>query len=257
MRYEALKSLIFKAAVGGPEDMVRMPLDLSDRGGGGMMYSMAYDRRNPSMRDFCGPDWTFVHWPDGGISSFESVRDEIVERGRRPPRTMKAAWFGNIHSPSVDVPEHHTRPLLLRIGSENPEIMDFRHVRSPNDHGYMSMPDMVSEYAALVDIGGNGYSGRLKWLLFSRRPVLIVERDFVEYFHEDLEPWVHYVPVKHDLEHLVDLVRWVLGSPGDSSRIAEAAFRFATENFSEEMLFARIRTVYENIKASTGRVRFP
>lgn len=64
-------------------------------------------------------------------------------------------------------------------------------------------------YRFLIDIGGNGYSGRLKLLLFSRHPLLIVDRDYIEFFHSSLVPYVHYVPVKMDLSDLLEKARWI------------------------------------------------
>ncbi|RYF00276.1 MAG: hypothetical protein EOO77_34290 [Oxalobacteraceae bacterium] len=41
---------------------------------------------------------------------------------------------------------------------------------------YLTMPDLVKTYAYLIDVEGQGYSGRLKMLLHSNRPVLLQRR---------------------------------------------------------------------------------
>lgn len=262
MRDEAIKKLLARAALKFREASIEsMPFDVGDRGGGtGDSYSMAYDSMRPELKDFCGPDWTFVHWPDCGIESFDMTRDEMVAAGRHLPKFDKAAWFGNIHSPSKEVAEHLTRPMLKRMAEENPDIMEVRHVARAvrGTQGYMTMPEMAKEYRILIDIGGNGYSGRVKWLLFSRRTLLMVERRYLEYFSEDLLPWKHYVPVRQDLSDLKERIVWTLENPEKAGEIAHNALGFAMENFSDDKILARVKTVFDNvnnhrIRRTTGR----
>jgi len=30
-----------------------------------------------------------------------------------------------------------------------------------------------------------------------------------QWFHDELVPWVHYVPIKHDLSNLLDMIDWL------------------------------------------------
>jgi hypothetical protein len=108
------------------------------------------------------------------------------------------------------------------------------------------------QYKYLIDIGGNGYSGRLKFLLFSKRPLLLVERNYIEYFHNDLQPWVHYVPVKMDLTDILIQVKWLENNYDKALQIAQNAYNFATNNFTEEKINERIYTVYQNINTYRG-----
>ena len=101
--------------------------------------------------------------------------------------------------------EHITRPLLKKIGDENPNLFDIVQVSSVHDSTYISLPQLT-KYKYLIDIGGNGYSGRLKYLLYSNRPLLIVDRDSIEYFYNDLIPYIHYIPIKIDLSDLLEQV---------------------------------------------------
>ena len=103
------------------------------------------------------------------------------------------------------------------------------------------------KYWALLDIGGNGYSGRLKFLLFSKRPILIVERDYVEFFHNDLQPYVHYIPVDKDLANLVTQVEWMQRNPQECDTIAHNAFDYATTHFTPDRLVDRVYAVYQKL----------
>ena len=80
---------------------------------------------------------------------------------------------------------------------------------------------MVKKYSAVIDIEGNGYSGRLKHLLWSHRPVLLIDRPHKEYFFKYLKEWIHYVPVKRDMSDLVEKTRWVLNNYEEAKKIAD------------------------------------
>jgi hypothetical protein len=254
-RVDALKKLIGKAADKyNMPGMRGMPLNTLDRGNedaNARVYSMCYDRRKPELKKMCGPDWTFVHWPESGIACYKAMREEVIAAGGSDPRTEKACWFGNMNSPLKDVIEHVTRPRLVRIGEENTDIMEAKHVFPPlpaHHKDYRSMPDLVREYRAMIDIGGNGYSGRIKWLLFSRRPLVMVDRFYVEYFHDELKPWEHYVPVRMDLSDLVEKVWWTLVNKREAGEIAERALKFALENLPEDRLLARVKEVWTSVR---------
>lgn len=254
MREECLMRLLRAAArkYGEPE-IARMPIDTNDRGNRSerrKVYSMAYEVSKPQLKRLCGPDWTFVSWGVANIDSYASTRDDIILSSEKEPELDKAGWMGNIRSPREDAPESRTRPLLLEVAAANPEIMEATHVfpPSPRNPSYMPMDALVRRYRALIDLGGQGYSGRLKYLLFSRRPVIMAERNFVEYFHDDLRPWIHFVPAKMDLSDIVEKVRWTLDNKKEAREIAENALNFAAESFKEERLLERVRDVWEAMK---------
>ena len=75
---------------------------------------------------------------------------------------------------------------------------------------------------------------------------MLVERTYIEYFHNDLEPFVHFVPVKRDLSDLVEKATWVKENPEKACIIAQNAYMFAMKNFTKEKICERIKTVYEN-----------
>jgi hypothetical protein len=215
-------------------------------------YSMCYNRNNPNLEKYCGVDWVFHHWPSANIASFERTRDAIIAASGFKPTIHKVGWFGNIYSPLPDVPEHKTRPKLKRIGDSRRDLFDIQHVApvngviDPQIAKYTSLPELV-KYWALLDIGGNGYSGRLKFLLFSRRPILLVERDYVEYFHNDLQPYIHYTPVDKDLANLVTQVEWMQRNPQECDKIAHNAFDYATTHFTTDRLVDRVYAVYQKL----------
>jgi hypothetical protein len=255
-REHGIKFYLHKCAVKYDNPAILdIPFECGDRGNvdkNNIKYVMCYDKNDPLLEPYCGVDWCFCHWPSASIHSFEETKQQIITESSKEPTIDKVGWYGNIFSPLDDVPEYHTRPLLKRIGDENPDIFDIVHIlpqqsiidnKIPN---YLSLPDLI-RYKYLIDIGGNGYSGRLKWLLFSGRPLIIVDRVYVEYFHKDLIPYKHYIPVNMDLSDLLEKVEWMKNNNEQCLIMAKNAFEFATSNFTEEKLIERAYYAYNNV----------
>uniref|UniRef100_A0A6C0DRL2 Glycosyl transferase CAP10 domain-containing protein n=1 Tax=viral metagenome TaxID=1070528 RepID=A0A6C0DRL2_9ZZZZ len=216
-------------------------------------YSMCYNKNSPELEAFCIPDCFFHSWPSANIASFDGIKQQLIEASGMEPIIPKVGWVGNIYSPLSDVIEYTTRPLLKTIGDANPTLFDIIQVLpvdfviNENSNHYMSLPDLVRKYKYLIDIGGNGWSGRLKFLLFSKRPLLIVDRVYIEYFYNDLIPYVHYIPVKADLSDLIIQTHWMLANEDKCNEIANNAFNYAIENFTLDKFLDRVYYAYCNI----------
>lgn len=228
--------------------------NLDDRGSrlwpGVREHSMCYRRDEPERKPFAGPDWTFWHWPSSGVASSAEVFGQIMSAGELPPLSDKVAWFGNIRSAGSLLPESVTRPRLVEFfGREHADRFEFFHsgFGAYGSEMYVSMPDMVRRYRYLLDIGGAGYSGRLKFLLFSGRPLFLVDRLYVEYFHDELEPFVHFIPVSSDLSDLLDMHSWVVENGSKAESIAMNARSYAFRRISLLDAVERMREVFGNI----------
>jgi hypothetical protein len=206
-------------------------------------YSMCYNKNIPELKKLCGPDWVFYHWPSANIQSFENTKNEIIKASQEPPTINKVGWYGNIYCGGF------MRPLLYQYGQQYPEILDIFHIfpiegkineKCPN---YLSLTDLI-KYKYLIDIEGNGYSGRLKWLLYSKRPIFVIDRTYIEYFYDDLIPYKHYIPVRMDLSDLLEKVEWAETHYNEALQIAQNAYEFAVENFTEDKLLDRVYSVY-------------
>ena len=232
--------------------IIDMPLNLEDRGNNDInlkQYSMCYPVGNNELKKLCGPDWTFVSWPSANIRKYSWTRNQIILNSFIKPRIEKVAWAGNIYSPLSDVIEHKTRPKLYEIGKKNSEIFEIRHIAPNNGQiekrtkNYMSFTELL-KYKYLLDIGGNGYSGRLKYLMFSRRPLLIVQRKYVEFWHEELKPYEHFVPVKEDLSDLIEKTTWLMDNQKESNHIATNMFNFAIARFKLKNLLEKVNSIF-------------
>mmetsp|Transcript_6123 Transcript_6123/g.13408 ORF Transcript_6123/g.13408 Transcript_6123/m.13408 type:complete len:366 (-) Transcript_6123:182-1279(-) len=68
-------------------------------------------------------------------------------------------------------------------------------------------------YRAIIDIDGNNWSSRFAKLLCTNSVVIKIDPDWMEYFYEDLQPMVHYVPAS--LENVTDVVAYVMDDKND------------------------------------------
>jgi hypothetical protein len=182
------------------------------------------------------PDFNFHAWPEVGLDDYDEVYKSIDAAGSHDYEVMKVGWIG--------ARTHQNRNVMLNIGSTRADLFDFYDmnwirtgVTKHNYSRYMSIHEMVKKYAALIDIEGNGYSGRLKYLLWSHRPVIIVDRPHKEYFYEHLIPWTHYIPVKRDLSDLVENTTWIFNNYLKALEIAEQAYDFSKKYLTRDACY--------------------
>ena len=173
------------------------------------------------------PDFIFHSWPQVNIKDYEMFVNDIDNAGLNNYEIHKVCWIGNTNT-------NFRRQQMLQIGDINKDLFDFFHMDwIPSDNiilnstKYMSTPELVKNYSILIDIEGIGYSGRLKHLLWSHRPLLLVDRPHKEYFFEFLKEWEHYIPVKRDLSDLVEKTKWCMNNYDKALQIAENAYQFS------------------------------
>jgi len=142
---------------------------------------------------------------------------------------------------------------MLEISEKNKDLFDFFSMKWIKTNGqllnstvYISTPDLVKKYSILIDIEGNGYSGRLKHLLWSHRPVLIVDRPHKEYFFEFLQEWTHYIPVKRDLSDLVEKAKWCIENYDKAKQIAENAYEFSKKYLTRDACYEQWNKIITN-----------
>ncbi|GAA5941976.1 uncharacterized protein JCM15063_004260 [Sporobolomyces koalae] len=81
--------------------------------------------------------------------------------------------------------------------------------------GFMSEEEQ-NQYKYVIDVDGNGWSGRFHRLMASNSLVL-KSTIFPEWYADRVQPWVHYVPLKVDYSDLYPILAFFQGSPLDGS----------------------------------------
>lgn len=181
---------------------------------------------NETNYDGVIPDHAFYGWPEIEIPIFEEFRLSIKSVGL--PVTNLMGWRGVSHSIGRD--------LLLDFNNNFPEIYDCKQVHAHNSTIKKHLSEQAAQWRYLIDIEGanGGYSGRVKMLLSMPRVLFLVDRELKEYFYRWLRPWIHYVPVKHDLSDLQNNLDLIKKNPELESRIIAAAQDFGDRYLSRE-----------------------
>jgi hypothetical protein len=183
--------------------------------------------------DIAAPDFVFGGWPEAGILDFDATCAEMTAAGASEPETPLLGWYGNTNN----VPARHKLLALAKQHLDSIHAIDVGDWHKRGDRPGVSLPNMpaqVRKFRFLIDIEGVGYSGRLKLLLHSGRPVFIQERPWREWFFSDLQPWEHYVPVDRDLSNLIANLERLRADPALERRIGESGRAFAKRFLTRE-----------------------
>ena len=109
-------------------------------------------------------------------------------------------------------------------GETSPERASLGIELGFDDDEHLEEPD-IGRYRYHLDIGGGGgttWSGVIPKL--SMPGVLLHhETSMKDSYFDDLEAWVHYVPVREDLRDVEEKIAWCERHPEDAKRISDAA----------------------------------
>lgn len=93
-------------------------------------------------------------------------------------------------------------------------------------------------YRYLMDVDGNGWSGRFHRLLSTNAAVL-KSTIFPEWYQDRIIPWVHYIPIKVDYSDLYDVMAFFVGKPSDDGTIVGAHDALAQKIAENGKTFAK------------------
>ena len=82
-----------------------------------------------------------------------------------------------------------------------------------------------SEFKYIINIEGHVAAYRLSLELDMGSVILLVESKYKLWYNEYLKPYVHYVPVDHDLENLIEQIKWCKTHDIECQKIVDNAKR--------------------------------
>ena len=186
------------------------------------------------------PDFVFGSWWHIGLHDFDEFAEAMSAASSAPAVHPQAFWIGNVAMST-------RRAELVSMSQAHPERIEARgmhwaHARgnvakatgSGRNGRWVSLPDHA-RWRYLIDVEGMGWSGRLKLLPFSRRPLLIQDgfaRRYWDWASAMMRPHEHFLPVKRDLSDLLKRLEWLDQRPDEAARLADAAFKLASTHFT-------------------------
>jgi hypothetical protein len=181
-----------------------------------------------------------------GSDYHEDFISAIMESGNSAPASNKAGFAGTIGN--------HVRTHFFNEVKKKPlsDFCEFIEVSwyDPSQQiqawptNFISIPDQIKRWRFIVDMQGLTWADRTKLYFFSNRPIIMVERPYKEFYFQDLEPWVHYVPAK-TTEEICEGISKLLDDPGLEREIASNALEFAKKNLTRANAVDRYKDVID------------
>ncbi|KAG5852411.1 hypothetical protein ANANG_G00062120 [Anguilla anguilla] len=202
--------------------------------------------KTPDYQDIMYPAWTFWEggpavWPiyPTGLGRWDLMRDDLKKSAAEWPWGMKESrgfFRGSRTSPERD-------PLVL-LSREAPELVDAEYTKN---QAWKSEKDTLGKppakeiplvehcrYKYLFNFRGVAASFRFKHLFLCGSLVFHVGEEWLEFFYPQLQPWVHYIPVKQDLSDLRELLQFVKENDDIAQEVARRGQDFILEHLRME-----------------------
>jgi hypothetical protein len=164
-------------------------------------------------------------------------------------KKRQAVWRG---APTgTKNPDTNARLQLVRHAEQRPDLIDAKFVRSnespdfDGNHYFMPMEEF-QHYRAIVDADGNSWSARFAQQLCFSSVTIKIEPRYVDYFHAELEPWVHYIPVSASMSDLYKHIEFAI-SDAHEERVREIvanANRWCSNKLRPEQLLRDLSHIW-------------
>ncbi len=150
------------------------------------------------------------------------------------------------------------RGKLCKLSNENPSILNAKitsycqNITPVQEFSgkYMNVTSQI-KYKIMIDIDGNSNSwSGLAWKLYSDSIVLKVESPYKQWYYDKLIPWMHYIPVKNNLEDLIEKISWILKHDKECEIIGLQAHNLVKIIFNEKNL---INDIFIGMKKYANR----
>jgi hypothetical protein len=178
---------------------------------------------------------------------------------RRGVAYWRGALDGPWHAPPWSWPALW-RHRLVRIASKHPELFDVGYTdvdeymypgtgfdgeeqRSkldaleafarPFTREHQSEDDAAG-YKYVISVDGVSAAWRVTGLLASGALLIKQESPYFEHYYPLMKPWVHYVPVRFDLQDLVQKVQWAMAHDAEVQVIIANALRLSRTRLRQE-----------------------
>lgn len=165
--------------------------------------------------------------------------------------SKKIFWRGATTGGSYDLQNYHHLPrlTLVMMSRSFPELIDarfmhydqFREDQSGKDlrmvlDKLFINPGHLKEkahlkYKYLISLDGNTAAWiRVPWILLSNSVLIKQETEVMEIFYSGMKPYVHYVPVTHNISDIFEKLNWLKNNDKKAKQISENATHFICSN---------------------------
>lgn len=148
--------------------------------------------------------------------------------------------------------KQRTRLLQLALEANNSNNQRWLNASSEKD-GQHLFPFQQLRYKYQIDVGG--LSGTtwvsLRWKMCSGSLVFKVDSGFADWWHKELVPYQHYVPVQRDLSDLYERYQWAEGHPDKAKSIVQNAMDICAQTTALPALRDYVRKQIRSLPSPT------
>nr|XP_002127452.1 KDEL motif-containing protein 1 [Ciona intestinalis] len=147
---------------------------------------------------------------------------------------------------------------LASMSVKNPDLIDaaitnyFFFKKDETKYGKSVKPISFFDFFKhkyQLNIDGTVAAYRFPYLLVGDALVFKQESEYYEHFYKDLEPWKHYVPLKHDLSDVMEQVKWARKNEKKAREIQRAATEYARTNLKPADIFCYHTALFREFAA--------
>lgn len=164
---------------------------------------------------------------------YEDKNDNLVWRGaatgvfsRDEERSFGSRFYilsirTSLRHKNIDVGYTNIDPLKAHTS-----VIYQREVERNGLASYMSIEEHLRS-KFLLCLEGNDVASGLKWMMYSNSCVIMPKPRVSSWACEELlQPFVHYIPVRHDLSDILEVYSWCIGNPTSCKSVAANGKRF-------------------------------
>ena len=211
------------------------------------MHENSFSYAHPTNKYKTIPCFNFDGWRQVGINGFENTVNQIKIEANKIPKSNKVFWSGSIG------PHIPPRMVYKRIADQYPNLLSCNSIDFIRDnpekltaHNFLSLPEHCN-YKYLIDLEGVGYSGRLKFLCFTKRVLFINDRPYKEFWMDGLKDGENCIIVKRDLSNLIEKVEYMESNPELYDVLSKNLYSFAEKTLTKENVNNHIVEVFRRI----------
>lgn len=95
-----------------------------------------------------------------------------------------------------------------------------------------------------MNLDGTVAAYRFPYLLAGGSVVFKQDSPYHEFFYGQLNPWTHYIPIKHDLSDLVEKILWAKKNDALVKNISKNARQFARDHLMPQNILCYYVTIF-------------
>ena len=189
--------------------------------------TIVFQTVSDKFKDDLFPDYVFGNWWHIGLTDFDEFTNDVAANSiANPPIYNKVFWAGAIQK----IPQ---RRFYKHISNKYPNIFETMTIKwgnHSNPSRFVKMRDQ-SKWAILIDLTGDGWSGRLKILPFCKRPLIIANRTFWGWSDFMILKTKNFYMTNKDLSNLLPIINYINDNKEKAQIKADNLFKYVSETF--------------------------